>query len=152
MSAFSPAQTLIAAMITPALFILASASLIATALVRLARIVDRLRKLAEAGGNYTSSELDRTERRARLALSAIALFFAAVVVFVIAGLAIAIDRATGGQLVWLPVGLTLFGMGLIVAGAGSMVIESGHSAAQIQAEIAALRRSGASRAPTERPS
>jgi Protein of unknown function (DUF2721) len=38
---------MIAAMITPAMLILASGSLIATALVRLARVVDRLRKLAE---------------------------------------------------------------------------------------------------------
>jgi hypothetical protein len=34
---------MIAAMITPAMLILASGSLIATALVRLARVVDRLR-------------------------------------------------------------------------------------------------------------
>ena len=47
MNGFSAAQAIISAMITPALLILASGSLIATALVRLARVVDRVRKLAE---------------------------------------------------------------------------------------------------------
>jgi hypothetical protein len=45
MNGFSPSQAIIAAMITPALLILALGSLIATALVRLARVVDRVRKL-----------------------------------------------------------------------------------------------------------
>ncbi len=129
-------------MITPALLILASGSLIATALVRLARTVDRVRKLAELGpgGAERLAELDRTERRARLAIAAVALFFSAVVVFVGAGAAIALDRASGDQLTWLPVGLTLFGMALIVAGAGAMVLESRDSATQIGAEIDALRK------------
>jgi hypothetical protein len=53
-------------MITPAILILASASLIATALVRLTRIVDRIRKLAEVRDGSSldrSKELDRHERR-----------------------------------------------------------------------------------------
>ena len=126
-------------MITPALLILGSASLIATALVRLARIVDRVRKLSESGSTRQSTELDRSERRANLALVAVAVLFAAVVVFVATGIAIAIDRAAGDRFTWLPVGLALFGMGLIVVGAGSMLLECGYSAAQIRDEIHFLR-------------
>jgi hypothetical protein len=127
-------------MITPALLILGSASLIATVLVRLARIVDRVRKLSELESSAEhADELARSERRANLALVALAVLFAAVVVFVATGIAIAIDRATGDQMVWLPVSLALFGMGLIVIGSGSMVIECGYSAAQIRAEIEFLR-------------
>ncbi len=129
-------------MITPALLILASASLIATALVRLARIVDRVRKLSEPGGAFNEDELARHERRANLALVAVAVLFAAVVAFVASGIAIPIDRATGDRLIWLPVGLALFGMLLIVIGAGSMVLECGYSAAQIRDEIESLRRGG----------
>jgi hypothetical protein len=141
MSTFSPAQTIIAAMITPALLILASASLIATALVRLARVVDRIRKLAEArdATPISPAELDRHERRARLALLAVAFFFSAVAVVVAAGVSIALDGASGGHLTWLPLGLTFLGMALIVAGAAAMLAESGYSAAQIRAEISALR-------------
>jgi hypothetical protein len=141
--AFSPAQAVIAAMITPALLILASASLIATALVRLSRIVDRIRKLAEGRDGARldrATELDRHERRARLALLAVTLFFCAVAVVVAAGISIAFDRALGGTVAWLPLALTFLGMALIVAGAASMVVESAYSAQQIAAEIAALRR------------
>jgi len=126
-------------MITPALLILGSASLIATALVRLARIVDRVRKLAEAASAPHLKELDRSKRRANLALLAVAVLFAAVVVFVATGVAIAIDGATRDRLTWLPVSLALFGMGLIVIGSGSMVLECGYSAAQIRDEIELLR-------------
>jgi hypothetical protein len=142
MGSFSPAQALISAMITPALLILASASLIATALVRLARVVDRIRKLGEASGGAGAAELDRHEARANLAIRAVTLLFAAVAIFVAAGAAIAVDRATDGRLTWLPVALTLAGMAAIVIAAGAMLFESRESAAQIKAEIAALRRSG----------
>jgi Protein of unknown function (DUF2721) len=60
MNGASPAQTMIAAMITPALLILASGSLIATALVRLGRVVDRVRKLGEKADATPS--LDELER------------------------------------------------------------------------------------------
>jgi hypothetical protein len=126
-------------MITPALLILGSASLIATALVRLARIVDRVRKLSELESSQRAAELARSERRATLALVAVTALFAAVVTFVAAGIAIAIDRASGDRYTWLPVGIALFGMGLIVIGSGSMVLECGYSAAQIRAEIECLR-------------
>ncbi len=96
-------------MITPALLILGSASLIATALLRLARIVDRVRKLSESNHPPDEGELARSERRANLALIAVAVLFAAGVVFVATGIAIAIDRTTGDRLFWLPVGLTLVG-------------------------------------------
>jgi hypothetical protein len=144
MASFSPAQALIAAMITPALLILASASLIATALVRLARVVDRIRKLGEtsARAGTVAAELDRHEARANLAILAVSLLFAAVAIFVAAGASIAVDRALDGRLTWLPVALTIAGMAAIVLAAGAMLFESRESAAQIKAEIAALRRSG----------
>ena len=136
----SSAQALIAAMLTPALLILASGSLIATALVRLARVVDRVRSLGAAGGPVPAEELDLHERRARLALRAIDAYFVAVVLFVVAGIAIAVDHVADGRLAWLPVALTLAGMALIVAGAAAMTFESRDSGSLIQADIAKLRR------------
>jgi hypothetical protein len=99
-----------------------------------------VRKLAESSHPPDEGELARSERRANLALIAVAVLFAAVVVFVATGIAIAIDRTTGDRLFWLPVGLTLVGMGLIVIGAGSMVIECASAAAQIRSEIGSLRK------------
>lgn len=143
MSGFSPAQAIIAAMITPALLILASGSLIATALVRLARVVDRVRKLAEPSSPLaTADELARHERRAVLAERAILLYFSAVATFVAAGFAIAVDHGTGDRFWLLPVGVTTAGMLLIVGGTAAMFLECRLAMEQIRAEIAAARRLG----------
>jgi hypothetical protein len=136
---FSPAQALIAAMITPALLILASGSLIATALVRLGRIMDRIRKLSEGASRPDTLELDRYERRAILAQRALSMLFGAILCFVLAGLSIAFDHASGDRFWWLPVSLTLIGMLLIVAGSALMLAECKLSTDQIHAEIANAR-------------
>jgi hypothetical protein len=140
MSGFSAAQALISAMITPALLILASGSLIATALVRLARVVDRVRKLTEAGETPTRGELHRHERRALLAERALQSYFFAVVCFVVAGIAIGIDHLAADRLTWLPVAVTLLGMGLIVAGSAAMLWECKLAVAELGAEIKVLAR------------
>jgi hypothetical protein len=138
-SGFSPAQAMIAAMITPALLILASASLIATVLVRLARVVDRVRKLSETREAARDvGEISRHKRRALLAERALTLYFCAVVCFLIAGFAIAVDHAFGDRLIWLPVLVTTLGMCLIVAGSAAMLGECRLAFAQIRAELAAL--------------
>jgi hypothetical protein len=130
MGGVSASQAIIAAMITPALLIMASGSLIASALMRMGRVVDRVRKLAEAGNPVSPEDLRRHERRAILAEQAMRLFFGAVVVFVLAGAAIA----------WLPIGLTILGMGLLVVGSASMLRECGLATRQITAEIAEIAR------------
>jgi hypothetical protein len=149
MSGMSPAQALIAAMLTPALLILASGSLIATALVRLARVVDRVRSLAAAPAEVAPvDDLRRHERRARFATLAINAYFVAVALFVLAGAAIAADHLANGRLTLLPIALTLTGMLLIVVGAGAMTLESRDSAALIAADIDRLRRRSASLSST----
>jgi hypothetical protein len=138
-SGFSAAQTMIAAMITPALLILASASLIATALVRLARVVDRVRRLPELpAAALAGAGLARHQRRALLAERAVLLYFTAVLFFVVAGFAIALDHATGDRTTWLPVLVTILGMLLIVAGSSAMLAECRLATVQIREEIAAL--------------
>jgi hypothetical protein len=134
------AQAIISAMITPALLILASGSLIATALVRLARVVDRVRNLAEHGETTTLGALHRHERRALLAERALRSFFFAVVCFVVAGIAIGMDHVAADRLPWLPVGITLLGMCLIVAGSAAMLSECKLATAEIPAEIKMLGR------------
>jgi uncharacterized membrane protein (DUF485 family) len=140
MNTLSPAQAIITAMITPALLILASGSLIATALVRLARVVDRIRKLGELTSEpWMSEELARHERRAYLAERSIMLLFLAVACFVLAGFAIALDHATGNAFWGVPVGIAVLGMAFIVAGAAAMVAETRLSVAQLRVEIARVR-------------
>jgi hypothetical protein len=65
--------------------------------------------------------------------------FVAVSLFVIAGIAIAVDRLSGGHVEWLPVTTTLAGMVLIVAAGFAMAAESQLSSSQISDEIDRLR-------------
>jgi Protein of unknown function (DUF2721) len=139
MGGFSQAQAMIAAMITPALLILASGSLIATALVRLARVVDRVRKIAESGRAPLPGELLRLERRALAAERAVGRYFVAIVCFVVAGMSIALDHASGDRFSWAPVAVTTIGMLLIVDGSARMLEECRLGTSQIRAEIASIR-------------
>jgi hypothetical protein len=142
MNEFSPAQAMIAAMIAPALLILAAGSLIATALVRLARVIDRVRKLSEFGAaKPDTDELNRRERRALLAERAVRLYFFAVACFVIAGFTIALDHVAGDRLSWLPILVTTFGMCLIVAGSAAILAECQLATIQIQSEMVSLVKS-----------
>jgi hypothetical protein len=136
----------IAAMVTPALLILGSASLIATALVRMARVVDRARGLAMAVHEGTWSKLglsqdelgatlERHAKRARYAERSIALLYAAVVVFIATCLAIAFEPWTSGWFGALPVLLAIAGTLLLLAGGGWMFAESRLSGEQIADEI-----------------
>ena len=136
----SAAQALIAAMLSPALLILAAGSLIAAALVRLGRVVDRVRALAAPDARLgTLQEVSRHERRAALALAAITSYVDAIALFVAAGAAIALDYAAHDTLTWLPISLTLAGMTLIVTGVAAMALESRDSASLLATDIARLR-------------
>jgi hypothetical protein len=136
----------IAAMITPALLLLGSASLVATALMRMARVVDRTRMLTAVVHEGTvdklgitsaqlRSWLERHAQRARYAERSIALLYAAIVVFISTCLSIALDRSVGGSLGWLPVMLAVGGTLLLLIGGAYMVAESQLSGAQISDEI-----------------
>jgi hypothetical protein len=137
----------IAAMITPALLLLGSASLVASALMRMARVVDRARilaGLAHQGGaeniGVTTGQLrawlEGHAKRARYAERSITLLYAAIVVFISTCLSIALDRLLGDSLSWLPVTLAVSGTLLLLSGAAYMVVESRLSGEQIRLEIA----------------
>jgi len=137
---------MIAAMITPALLILGSASLVASVLVRMARVVDRARALASIANEGSWERLgvtpatlrtwlDRHALRARHAERSIALLYGAVVVFIATCLSIALDRLTGDALAWLPVSLAILGTLLLLGGGAWMVAESRLAGDQIQEEI-----------------
>jgi hypothetical protein len=150
----SAAAIIISAMITPALLILASGSLVASALLRLGRSVDRARwVIVEAAAAKLPADvalrwLDRHQERSLRAERAVALLFAAVTIFVAGCLAIAVDRYLDGKVVWLPVGLTIVGMVLLLVGAGYMFFESSLGALQIREEIQRARDVMAARPPS----
>lgn len=141
----SPAIIIISAMITPALLILGSASLVATALQRLARAVDRSRAIlqlsdeeAEKLGwtqDVSKRWLERYAARSLMAERAVTAFFLAVGILVLGCLSIAVDRYFADRLTWLPVSLTIIAMCMILAGAFFMVQESRLANFQIREEI-----------------
>lgn len=154
----SSAMAVIAALITPAILILGAASLVASVLGRMARVVDRARTLTTLvhEGNWekigASREqmrfwLERHAQRARYAERSIALLYGAVVLFIAACLAIVLDQETGGRLSWLPTSLALLGTVLLLVGATWMVAESRLSGAQIQDEIGRALANMEERAP-----
>ncbi len=144
-NASSPALIIISAMITPALLILGSGSLVATALQRLARAVDRARVILQLSDEearklgWTQDEskrwLERYATRSVIAERAVTAFFFAVGIFVLDCLSIAVDRYFADMLTWLPVSLTIIGMFMILTGAYFMVLESRLATLQIREEI-----------------
>ena len=137
---------LIAAMVTPALLILGATSLVASALVRMGRVVDRTRTLAAAIHAGEASRLGVSEARLRIWLErhairarhaerSIGLLYAAVVVFIATSLSLALDRAGAGLPVWFPAALAIGGTFLLLGGGAFMVAESRLSSRQIQEEI-----------------
>lgn len=137
MNGFSTSQGIIAAMITPALLMLAAGSLIGIALARLGRVVDRVRRLVEAGCTAEMREaLRRHRRRALLAERAVQIFFVSILCFVGAGFGIGLDHVTEGRTAWLPVSLTIMGMVLILVGSTAMLAECRLAVQQIRQEIA----------------
>jgi hypothetical protein len=79
--------------------------------------------------------LDRHAKRARYAERSITLLYGAIVVFVSTCLSIALDRAVGGSLSWLPVAFAVAGTLLLLCGGTYMVAESRLSGEQINIEI-----------------
>ena len=147
-NASSAAVAMIAAMVTPALLILGSASLIATVMARMARIVDRARVLIGAvnEGSIEKLGVPRSEiavwlkrhaRRAQYAEFTLHLLYSAVAIFVVTCLSIPIDEVTDHALRLAPVALAIFGMLFLLVGGALMVAESKMSGDPIAEEISA---------------
>lgn len=138
----SPDVQIIQAMITPALLILASGSLIATVLARVGRIVELVRKIAEAVKS-SATEISETDRkllltlrkRAELAERAMIAYYAAVVCFVLTCLLIGIDRFVNHMIYFVPVTTAMIGVILVLAGSAFMVSECRVAMHQLRGEI-----------------
>lgn len=111
--------TTLLAMLAPALFMTATASLLQSANNRLARVVDRLRSLmaerdhpAASDGERFAKQIILQQRRARLILLACRLLYLALAAFVVTSLAVAADSLLDHVFVHLP---TIFAVGGVLA-------------------------------------
>jgi hypothetical protein len=115
---------ILSAMITPAVLISASGTLVLSTSVRLARVVDRVRALSEAleemfGGpvdelaaarrEEIGQQLELQTRRGQLIQRALTSFYVALCVFVGTTISIAIS-AFAPRVAWAPTGLGILGM------------------------------------------
>jgi hypothetical protein len=132
--------TALSAMITPAIFMTANASLIISTSNRVARVVDRIRQLNDIADKvdrgvdqldfaalrlaHVQDQMRRLEFRSdrlRLALTALYLAFTA---FVCSSLALAIDVLLQNLLIALPTGMAVVGVGLLLFASVNLVLEA----------------------------
>lgn len=125
----------ISTMLTPALFILAASSLAASALVRMARVVDRARALAAMVHEGRLDRLGATPElarrwlaalrsRARRAGLAVASLYGSIVLFVAACLVLGFQHIGAGLPEWAPLALVLPGTCLVLGAAVWMAGET----------------------------
>lgn len=155
----SSAVGILSAMITPAILILASGSILATTSTRLGRVVDRVRALSAEiqalGPEETDNIRDRSRRellfillrsstvRARILQRAMTQLYLAVAAFVLTSVVIGVLSLTGLNLAWLSLVFGLFGAILLLSASVFLIIESRMALASTRAETEFVWKWGA---------
>ncbi|MBA4066152.1 MAG: DUF2721 domain-containing protein [Isosphaera sp.] len=145
----------LAAMITPAVLISASGTLVLSTSNRLGRVMDRIRKLAaeaeglppDGGGAdetdkkaLVAEQVHWLARRLRYLQRALMTFYAAIGLLVGSSLTVGLSTAANQALGWLPVGLALAGAAGLLVGAALLVLEVRAAFRSTQREIDIIRR------------
>lgn len=117
---------ILTAMLAPAFFLTATASLLMSANSRLARVVDRLRSLIVAwnhdapDGAEREEQIRRHRQRAHLVLRACRLLYGALASFVGTSLALAMDAFAGFRLGAVPTVMAVLGVLFLLAASIAM--------------------------------
>jgi hypothetical protein len=146
----SIALTFLTALITPAIVLLACANLISGCHIRLSRVMDRVRTLAQLAedirlGRCTDHPTERRqeigvefqfyERRGKMILVALSLLYGTVVFFVATSIAVGVDLLLGSPAVYLPVILAIVGISLFLISSLLMLLENRLAFATMKREI-----------------
>lgn len=133
------------AMLAPALFMTATASLLQSANNRLARVVDRLRTLMRESGQadsmaseqhgFYTAQIARQRLRSRLILRASRLLYLALAAFVGTSLTVAADSLFGHAFVYLPTGLAMAGVLLVLLACLNLSREAGLAVRALDMEL-----------------
>ena len=144
------ALAFLTALITPAIVLLACANLIAGCHMRLSRVVDRVRSLAQMAedirlGRCADHPAERRreigaeflyyERRGKMILVALSLLYGTVGFFVATSIAVGIDLLLGSPLAFLPVVLAILGISLFFIASLLMLLENRLAFQTMQREI-----------------
>jgi hypothetical protein len=165
MATLPDAHSVLSAMITPAVLISASASLIMATSARLIRAVDRTREtstrfaeLAESGGatpalieerSVLFALLDFNTTRCRLLQRALAHLYRGLGAFIGTSVAIGVVAATGRAYTWLPIIIGLGGAGLLLYASALLVRESRIALVALEREMDFVWAQGKAHAPAE---
>ncbi|MBV9787976.1 MAG: DUF2721 domain-containing protein [Chloroflexi bacterium] len=165
MDPLATALTILSAMITPAVLISASSSLILTTSQRLSRVIDRTRKIADRFALLAEEATDRTligeeravlfrllditTRRSRLLQRALACLYLSLSVFVATSMAIGIVAVAWEQYAWVPIPLGIVGMGLLLYASFLLIGESNMALSAVNVEMDWVLRQGQQYAPSE---
>jgi Protein of unknown function (DUF2721) len=151
MDALSASLTVLTAMITPAVLISASGTMILSTSTRLGRVVDRVRSLSDRLQELSSAEsatefaeerramlydqLDKLTSRSRLLQRALTTFYLAVGVFVATSVAIGVVAFSGARFGWVPVAMGLVGAFFLFYGSMLLIFEARLALSTTHAEM-----------------
>lgn len=145
------ALAIVSAMITPAILILASGSLVSSTLVRLGRIVDQTRALIAQGQSLRSSNdaralallearINLQLRRAQLARQALLGYYISISLFLLSSLVLALLSAVHfTRYFWLGPAIVIIGGIVLLFATAALVIEVNISAGTLQEEVRIYR-------------
>jgi len=146
----------LSAMITPAVLISASGTLVLSTSNRLSRVVDRVRTIArdaaavqrDANATGAAGQRESIVRQVRALTervtflrTALSVLYAAIGMFIATSIAVGIVSALGVEAGWLPVGLALIGAGALLYASALLVREARLAVITTLEETAALEAS-----------
>ena len=165
MDGLSSSVAVLTAMITPAVLISASGTMILSTSTRLGRVVDRVRslsdrfqQLADFGSTAEFFEeqramlydqLDKLTSRSRLLQRALTTFYLAVGVFVATSVAIGVVAFSGARGAWVPVATGLIGAFFLFYGSMLLVFEARLALSTTHAEMDFIWRTAKRFVPKE---
>jgi hypothetical protein len=145
------ASEVLGAMITPALLISASGTLVLSTSSRLSRVVDRVRVLSKDADalpadalddkrNFIGSQLSDLAERALILRSALAVLYTAIGFLVATSIGAGLLAALGLGYAWVPIGLAMFGACALLWGSVLLVREGRRAIASTLEEVRYIRR------------
>lgn len=165
MDGLSSSLAVLTAMITPAVLISASGTMILSTSTRLGRVVDRVRSLSDRFQELADSDsaaeffeeqramlydqLDKLTSRSRLLQRALTTFYLAVGVFVATSVAIGVVAFAAARGAWIPVALGLIGAFFLFYGSMLLVFEARLALSTTHAEMDFIWRTAKRFAPRQ---
>jgi hypothetical protein len=152
---FLTAGGILAQMITPAVLISASGTLVLSTSNRLGRVVDRIRVLAEAAEQLSdeSKSEEMVEKRVQIAeqvvwlsirlgllQTAIVTLYVGIGLLVASSVTVGLSASVNGAMAWIPVGFGLMGAIALLLGAVTLVREARLAVSSTRHELEHIRK------------